>query len=639
MEQEIDRARGSISAGSGTSAAKRDGRSVERCTTTWCRRSALSCGVLLIAHAGLLAWSGFQHSPTVDELGHLPAGISHWRFLRFDLYCVNPPLVRALGALPLVCAGTRVDWIAFREGPGVRPEWSIGGDLIRANGRRSFWYFTLARWAVIPVSLVGAYFCYRWASDLYGPMPGVTAAALWCFSPNILAHAALITPDAGAAALGVAAGYFFWRWLQRPDWARAVLAGLWLGLAELTKSTWIVLFVLWPVLWFLWRWPRRRELTAATWSGEAGRLSVVLLLAVYVLNVGYGFEDTFRRLRDFEFVSQALTGVDPGGRQEFSARNRFAESWLGALPVPFPKHYLIGIDVQKGDFERGKPSYLGGEWREGGWWYYYAYAAAVKVPVGTWVLAALALGATLWSVLVESRRLRVESSEGKARRYWAGWRNELALLLPAIVVFALVSSQTGFSHHFRYVLPCFPFAFIWISKVARSIELRHWLMAGTAGAAFLWATASSLWVYPHSLSYFNELAGGPTAGHAHLVNSNIDWGQDLLYLKQWLDEHPEARPFHLEYFGFFDPKNAGIPYLKVPDEPAVGWYAISVNWLRDRSGKYAGFLRLKPVAMAGYSIYIYHLSAAEADELRRMRAARQKESPARSSSQLEEPGL
>ena len=67
--------------------------------------------------------------------------------------------------------------------------------------------FTLARWACIPFSLLGAYVCYRWAADLYGELAGAWSLVLWCFSPNILAHAQLITPDLGATALGVTAGY------------------------------------------------------------------------------------------------------------------------------------------------------------------------------------------------------------------------------------------------------------------------------------------------------------------------------------------------------------------------------------------------------------------------------------------------
>src|SRR5205807_9290989 len=109
--------------------------------------------------------------------------------------------------------------------------------------------------------------------------------------------AQLVTPDVGAAAFGVAAGYAYRNWLQEPRWSAAVLAGLVLGLAELTKATWVVLFPLWAVLWAAWRWP---ELRGAAWPGrlrEAGQLAVVLLLGLYVINLGYGFEGSWQRLR------------------------------------------------------------------------------------------------------------------------------------------------------------------------------------------------------------------------------------------------------------------------------------------------------------------------------------------------------
>lgn len=43
--------------------------------------------------------------------------------------------------------------------------------------------------------------------------------------------------------------------------------------------------------------------------------------------------------------------------------------------------------------------------------------------------------------------------------------DDFILLFPAMIFFIFVSSQTGFSRHFRYVLPVFPFVFIAISQV------------------------------------------------------------------------------------------------------------------------------------------------------------------------------
>jgi hypothetical protein len=571
---------------------------------------------LLLLHAGLLAWSATRHSPTFDEPAHLAAGVAVWQLGRTDLYVVNPPLVHMLAALPVVCARPTTDWSDFKR--GTRPEWQVGGEFLEANRDRWFWYLILARWACIPLSLLGGYVCWRWAGELYGPRAGLLALTLWCFCPNILAYAQLITTDAGAAALGVTAAYSLWRWLRRPSAGGAVLAGVCLGLAELAKMTWVVLFLLWPLLWALDRTLQRPVGPRRSWLVEGGQLVLILCLGLGVLNLSYRFDGSFEPLGSFRFTSQALTGQeeDVARLPRLVSRNRFAGSWLGALPVPVPRAYLRGIDLQKWDLEQQSPSYLRGEWRQGGWWYYYLYALAVKVPLGTWLLLLLAVALKLCRV-------------GPP----VSWRDELLVLAPSVLVLVLVSSQTGLNRYMRYVLPCLPFAFVWASQAAEARARGRVVPALVAGAA-AWSVASSLLVYPHSLSYFNELAGGPTNGHAHLVDSNIDWGQDLFYLKRWLDQHPEARPIGVFCNGFIPPAFAGIECEEVPRwvgsrgkeasaedgngaGPRPGWYAVSVHWLRDPNQGYGYFLGFRPVAMAGYSIYIYHLSLDDANRARR----------------------
>jgi hypothetical protein len=160
----------------------------------------------------------------------------------------------------------------------------------------------------------------------------------------------------------------------------------------------------------------------------------------------------------------------------------------------------------------------------------------------------------------------------------------------------------------------------------------------------VWAVLSSLWIYPHSLSYFNELIGGPRSGHYHLGGSNVDYGQDLLKLKRWYDLHPNARPLGLAYWDLesVDPHVAGIEYFTPPsgprpgvsngttnaDElgPMPGWFAVNVNVLHGddwpgRSGYanwgfYGYFLEFSPVARAGYSIHIYHVTVDDANRVR-----------------------
>jgi hypothetical protein len=512
----------------------------------------------------LLAYSAYVHSPTLNEPGHLVAGLSYWKFGRFDVYNVNPPLVKMVAALPVMAVGYEEEWSGYYEGSSARSEFRIGKDLIAVNGERSFFLFMIARWACIPFSWLGAIVCYLWARDLYGRPSAVLACALWCFEPNILAHAPLMTPDAHATALGLAACYTFWCWLKQPTWTQATLTGVVLGLAELTKTTLILFYPMWPLMWLVYRWPDRRKLVVHDWLREAGMLALRMLIGLYVLNLGYGFEGSFTSLNQYHFVSDLFTGMEPGAESQepgkknsttsASSINRFASTWIGQLPVPFPKNYLLGIDLQQKDFEHyGRPSYLRGEWRDHGWWYYYLYACAIKVPLGLWALGLVTL------LVSFQRKLSKGRQTAKHQRLTTPFRDQFILLFPAVVIFVVVSSKAGFSEHFRYVLPSFPFFFVWVSQLLPMSNfkdvLRKILFSYSGGVVcsahpfktlcrsqsmltppilITWLAASSLWGYPHSLSYFNESIGGPLNGAKHLLGSNVDWGQDFRYLKQEL---------------------------------------------------------------------------------------------------------
>jgi len=582
----------------------------------WCRyldhpRVALrSVFVLLSIHTGLLAYSAYVHSPTLNEPGHLVAGLSHWKFGRFELYRVNPPLVRMVAALPVMAVGYEEDWSGFHEGPGARPVFGMGEDFVAANGVRSFFLFMVARWACIPFSWLGGIVCYLWARDLSGRPAGVFACALWCFSPNILAHASLITADVGGTALGVAACYTFWRWLKKPTWTQAALTGVVLGLAELCKTTLILFYPLWPLLWVAYRWSNRREMQMRDWTREAGMLVLRMAIGLYVLNLGYGFEDSGKPLKEFHFVSNLFTGREsPESRDkgqeaddkatrnsQLATHNLFANTWLGHLPVPFPKNYLLGIDIQQRDFENyGRPSYLRGEWQDHGWWYYYLYAGLIKVPLGTLLLGLFAL-----IVQIANVRRRSKPTIPPSTFRPPPWKDFLILLLPPLVIFCVVSSKTGFSEHFRYVLPCFPFVFIGISCSVTMIFLgikenfldkiqRSTTISGSSATIrtpklftslatlilLLWSVASSFWIYPHSLSYFNESVGGPKNGAEHLLGSNVDWGQDFRYVARNINKHPGACLLHPSPY----PKlilNEKIKLASVPLGGSVYYVAVEV---------------------------------------------------------------
>jgi hypothetical protein len=194
--------------------------------------------------------------------------------------------------------------------------------------------------------------------------------------------------------------------------------------------------------------------------------------------------------------------------------------------------------------------------------------------------------------------------------------------------------NSGARQYLRYALPVLPFAHIWVGKMGQSHICKRWTTSVAVVGCLAWMVVSSLVVFPHSLSYGNELAGGPRHGHKHFSDCDIDWGQDLFYLKEWLDKHPGVKLNGLGYLGSFRPTVAGIPKTARPapgpsperhrfhqseDQlgPGAGWYALSVNYLYHRTGQYRYFLDFKPAAMAGYSIYIYHITLEDANHVRR----------------------
>ncbi len=390
-----------------------------------------------------------------------------------------------------------------------------------------------------------------------------------------------------------------------------------LGLAELCKFTLIVLYPACVISWLVYRLRDRGKIVPRGWMHQTAIFAAIIVVSLYVINAGYLFEGSFTCLGDYRFQTTALAVAPALNDVSAGHRNRFADTWLARLPVPLPENYVQGIDTQRLDFERGMKSYLGGEWRDHGWWYYYLYAWAIKIPLGTWTLVLLAGILTLGN-----------------RSYSASWRDELTLLLPMAAILILVSSQTGFSVHSRYAIPALPFLFVWAGKTGQAFRLGHRTVATVVGVALAWSIGGSLWYYPHSLAYFNELVGGPRGGHAYLLDSNISWGQDLPYLKRWLDAHSEAAPFHLIYFGQVDPRLVGIEFT-LPDDkagPLPGWYGIDVNYLHGSDlpaadgygkwrcfdgGPFRYFQQFRPVAEAGCSIYIYHVTIDDANRARR----------------------
>ena len=556
----------------------------------------------MLLHAAMLVWIAARHSPVVTELVQVPAGVSHHDLGHFSNYRVHPPLVRLLATLPVVWCEPKTDWAQLDTSPRGRTELAVGQDFLRVNGPNAWRYFFLARLMVIPFSLVGAEMVRRWSSELFGRRAGLLSQAAWCLGPSILGAAAFVTADVATATMAIVAAYSFRHWVLQPSWEYAIWTGIWLGAAQLTKTTLLIFYVLFPLMACA-VWIARRA-----WNrGRIWQLPLIAVVSLVVLNAGYFFEHVGVPLGTVPFASRHLAARGP------DAINRFSGTVWSNLPLPVPLNYVLGIDTQQGDFELTKRSYLGGTWRNGGWWYFYIYALIVKAPLG-WLLIAA----------VSTAGIRASSIE---------LAEKLLLWGPLCGLAVLVSSQTGFSIHYRYILPVVGLSVVWIGQAA----MTHPRVAITLAS---WACASSLFVYPHSLSYFNELAFGPHGGSDHLVGSPVSWGQDLFYLRDWIRQKGLTDPVYVATLSYVDPRWAGVDFLPVPtcpreadirDSVPPGWYVIDVNFLREtwepaadgRGGGYlpsisgrsgfSPFARLAFQESIGYSMRVFRIGS-EADK-------------------------
>jgi hypothetical protein len=255
-----------------------------------------------------------------------------------------------------------------------------------------------------------------------------------------------------------------------------------------------------------------------------------------------------------------------------------------------------------------------GEYSTEGWWYYFPVTFAIKTPIPLLLLIVLA------AVFI--------------KRYGAGWLAEATLLIPVAVyaIFAL-SSSLNIGH--RHLLPIYPFFIVFAAKMARALEFKRQSALAPLAAVFAlllaWNVVEAVKSYPHFLTYFNQFAGGPANGYQWLVDSNLDWGQDLKGLAQYRREHPDE-PFFLSYFGSARPEYYGItghflpsfnpgnqrrtiePVSTVQSGAIVAVSATSLQCANIRNQDAPGVeqfmarLRdLKPIAVIGHSIFIYRM--------------------------------
>lgn len=583
--------------------------------TLWqtCRQrkpAALAVTLLLLLHAALAYQTAAYCSVTHDEYWHIPVGLLHWRTGRFDWENLNPPLIRLIAAAPLTVTAN----------PGTLDQptdqiWSYGDDFARANPGRYRALLIQARLPIIALSLLTAWVLGTWATEMMGPRAGVFAVFLWTVSPTVLASASLATTDLGAALCFALTGWRVWKLAQHPGRRNAILLGIALGLAQLAKFTSVIL---WPLSLFLCllfhlaakhRRDRTEPETGRQQTPAFRRTAVAWLsaavISVVVLNAGYLFHGTGTALHGYRFSSVVMQSVQS------------VSGLLGRLPVPVPSDWLQGIDHQRQMMEADHPVFLNGEWSLSGFRDYYLHVLWYKLPHAIHVLMLIACW-QLWK-----------------NRWRRGALPQAAALLLPVAVLLLLASGSGMQLGIRYLLPGVPFAHVFMAGTASWLPRRLTIGQTAAAVALVTGLLAPLRHHPHHLAHFNELAGGPRNGWQLLSDSNIDWGQDLYGLRDWIEAN-QIQSLHLAWFGTQPPSAAGIQArrirspLRTGQLPEPGYYAVSVCLLQGRPTPVwepdgvqraadfdeFGWLRFfEPTARIGWSVHIYELTPADTQRL------------------------
>ena len=489
-----------------------------------------------------------------DEPAHLAAGMEWLSRGTYTLEPQHPPLSRIAAAL--------LPWMSGERGTGHTHMYTEGR-LILGSGGHYERVLALARLGQLPFFFLVAFTTWYWARRISDERTAALAVAFVATTPGILAHAGVAGTDIGPAALLPTALLAWILWLELPSRKRSILLGVTVAICGLTKFS-----------------------ALAFWLPAA--IGTALLAAASRPREFFGVAGA-RRL-----AGPLLTAVAVAAFVTWSVY-RFSIGPVGGLTLPAPA-FWTGLR----DFFRhgtgGHPAFLLGEVRLGGWWYYDVVAFLVKTPVPLLLFGAAGICLAL--------RNRTSNAESPARSL------NLRALVIGVIAVLVVASMTPVDIGVRLLLPAYgPLAvlaalgLVWAWRNAGQRSNRM-----VVGALALWALIDPIATHPDHVAYFNVFAG-PHPERV-LVDSNLDWGQDLYRLREATREL-KMDSLRVHYFGTAEMAAVGLNRARRlrPNERVTGWVAASetfyagvwsdtaLYWLR----------RHEPVARVGRSIRLYYI--------------------------------
>lgn len=556
-------------------------------TNTIRRRTWALAALLLATFAIQAAIAARRDSVTFDEAVHLPLGLYILGSGDFSLDPINPPLSRMIPALPLLVAKAEL-----RAQPLGR-HWTMALWFMMDNAERYQDLFILGRAVVIAASVLLGLLIFRWSWQLHGERAALVTLFLFALSPSLLAHGHLVTVDLLGTLGFVASAYASFQLAARPTIVRAFGVGSGIGIAVLLKLSNLPLLPIMLAAFALSAW--REDVTRRRVREWLGFGVIGSLTAALVLNVGYGFRGFLSAFSAIEF---------PEGGQ--GSRIAATVPWLR---LPLPEGLLLGVDLALWEGRGDELYYLAGELSAEGWWYYHLIAYALKTPLPLLAAGTFAIGRWL---------LRL----GRSRR-------DDFVFIPLLAIFAINAAMNPLNLGVRHALSADPLMILvaapifgrLLSGLAAARRTGLAVVGGLAAIGFLgWYAAATLRIAPRYLEYFNEAAGGPENGHRWLVDSNLDWGQDLIRLSEFMKQR-KIETVNLAYFGSVHPVVYGIQFAPLRPGESAGLSVISASLLMGPSYRiwtapdrfertspraYVGLQEHSPIARVG-SFFVYDL--------------------------------
>jgi hypothetical protein len=497
--------------------------------------------------------SGWNTSPTFDETFLIGAGYS---FLKGDAHAqptANLVLAEKWVALPLLAMKVDEPTAEERRESEALRENAYWVSLFRSEPHM----FTMLRAARAMGTLLGvalALVVFFWSRRLHGDGAGLISLSFCCFCPVVIANSGLATTDIATALFFALAVWSFWTLLHRVSGWTVLGCGLAIGGLMATKLSG-VLFVPMAVLMLVAKLALRHPVavklpgTGAREETNAPKQFFLLatasmaaaLMGYFTLWAIYGFHYSFGvQTPDGSWLWNLFNGQPEGLVSNYIA-------WCRQLRL-FPEHFLIDTRLFTLNLQH-RPAFLLGHYSNAGWWYFFPVAWFFKTPI-PFLIAVLA---SLIVVIAAGWRQWAKGAGGAAAAVSAINFYEFTPLAVLLVVYLGAMMSGSLNIGLRHLLPVYPVLFILAGVLARA---RWWHRPSgwvLTGALIVWSAGEVWAVYPQTLAYFNEFAGGPRNGYHVLVDSSYEWGQDLPAVEKWIARRASRPgpkpPVYFSYFG------------------------------------------------------------------------------------------